>query len=104
MNKQYSGKVWKFGDQVDTDVIIAARYLTTTEPSELAQHCMEAADPDFSGKAKPGDIIVAGENFGCGSSREHAPMAIQDWASRPWSPRATRGSSSATPSTWRCRW
>ncbi len=71
------GKVWKFGDNVDTDVIIPARYLNTSDPQELAKHCMEDADPEFSKKVKPGDIIVAGRNFGCGSSREHAPIAIK---------------------------
>jgi len=71
------GKVWKFGDNVDTDLIIAARYLNTSEPSELAKHVMEDADPEFVNKMTPGDIIVAGENFGCGSSREHAPIALK---------------------------
>ncbi|MFO8239410.1 MAG: 3-isopropylmalate dehydratase small subunit [Dissulfuribacterales bacterium] len=71
------GKVWKFGENIDTDVIIPARYLNTSDPEELARHCMEDADPDFSKKIKPGDIIVAGKNFGCGSSREHAPIALK---------------------------
>ena len=71
------GKVWKFGDNIDTDLIIAARYLNTSEPSELAKHVMEDADPEFVSKMKEGDIIVAGENFGCGSSREHAPIALK---------------------------
>ena len=71
------GKVWKFGDNVDTDLIIAARYLNTSEPAELAKYVMEDADPEFVSKMKAGDIIVAGENFGCGSSREHAPIAIK---------------------------
>ena len=71
------GKVWKFGDNIDTDLIIAARYLNTSEPSELAKHVMEDADPEFVSKMQPGDIIVAGENFGCGSSREHAPIALK---------------------------
>jgi len=71
------GKVWKFGDNVDTDLIIAARYLNTSEPSELAKYVMEDADPAFAGKMSVGDIIVAGENFGCGSSREHAPIALK---------------------------
>jgi 3-isopropylmalate/(R)-2-methylmalate dehydratase small subunit len=71
------GKAWKFGDNVDTDLIIAARYLNTSEPSELAKHVMEDADPEFVSKMEPGDIIVAGENFGCGSSREHAPIALK---------------------------
>jgi 3-isopropylmalate dehydratase small subunit len=71
------GKIWKFGHDVDTDVIIPARYLNTSDPDELARHCMEDADPDFTGKMSPGDIILAGKNFGCGSSREHAPIAIK---------------------------
>ncbi|MDL1959028.1 MAG: 3-isopropylmalate dehydratase small subunit [Deltaproteobacteria bacterium] len=71
------GKVWKFGEDINTDVIIPARYLNTSDPAELAKHCMEDADPDFSKKIKPGDIIVAGKNFGCGSSREHAPIALK---------------------------
>jgi 3-isopropylmalate dehydratase small subunit len=71
------GKVWKFGNDVDTDLIIPARYLTTSDPAELAGHCMEDADPEFPGKVQPGDIIVGGKNFGCGSSREHAPIAIK---------------------------
>ena len=71
------GKVHKYGDNVDTDVIIPARYLNTAEHSELAAHCMEDIDKDFVGKVKKGDIIVGGENFGCGSSREHAPIAIK---------------------------
>lgn len=74
---QYQGKVWKFGNDIDTDVIIPARYLNTSDPKELAKHCMEDADPQFSSQVKPGDIIVAGKNFGCGSSREHAPIAIK---------------------------
>jgi 3-isopropylmalate/(R)-2-methylmalate dehydratase small subunit len=72
-----SGKVWKYGDNVDTDVIIPARYLNMSTPEELARHCMEDLDPTFAGGVQPGDIIVAGENFGCGSSREHAPLAIK---------------------------
>ena len=71
------GKVWKFGDNIDTDLIIAARYLNTSEPSELAKYVMEDADPQFVEKMSHGDIIVAGENFGCGSSREHAPIALK---------------------------
>lgn len=73
----YKGRVWIFGDNIDTDVIIPARYLNTTDPKELAAHCMEDIDSDFSKKVRPGDIIVAGNNFGCGSSREHAPLAIK---------------------------
>lgn len=71
------GSIWKFGDNIDTDVIIPARYLNTSDAEELASHCMEDYDRDFVKKMKPGDIIVAGENFGCGSSREHAPIAIK---------------------------
>ncbi|WP_169943072.1 MULTISPECIES: 3-isopropylmalate dehydratase small subunit [unclassified Campylobacter] len=71
------GKVWKFGDNIDTDIIIAARYLNTSDENELAKHIMEDADPKFSSKISSGDIIVAGENFGCGSSREHAPLALK---------------------------
>ena len=71
------GTVWKFGDNIDTDVIIPAVYLVTTDSAELGKHCMETADPSFAEKVQPGDIIVAGKNFGCGSSREHAPMAIK---------------------------
>ena len=71
------GKVWKFGSDVDTDVILPARYLNTSEPAELAKHCMEDADPTFAAKVGPGDILVAGKNFGCGSSREHAPISIK---------------------------
>lgn len=71
------GTVHKFGSNVDTDVIIPARYLNTTDPAELASHCMEDIDPEFVKKVKPGDIIVAEDNFGCGSSREHAPIAIK---------------------------
>jgi 3-isopropylmalate/(R)-2-methylmalate dehydratase small subunit len=72
------GKVWKFGKNIDTDIIIAARYLNTSDPKELAKHIMEDADPKFTQKMQPGDIIVAGENFGCGSSREHAPIALKE--------------------------
>ena len=71
------GKTFKFGDNVDTDVIIPARYLNTAEPAELAAHCMEDIDPAFAGAVRRGDVIVAGRNFGCGSSREHAPLAIK---------------------------
>ena len=73
----FRGTVWRFGDDVDTDAIIPARYLNTTDPQELARHCMEAADPAFAQGVKPGAIIVAGKNFGCGSSREHAPLCIK---------------------------
>ncbi len=71
------GKSWKFGDNINTDEIIPARYLNTTDTKELASHCMEDADPNFMKKITGGDVIVAGENFGCGSSREHAPISIK---------------------------
>ncbi len=74
---KYKGISHKFGDHINTDEIIPARYLNTSDPEELAKHCMEDADADFMKKAKAGDIIVAGENFGCGSSREHAPISIK---------------------------
>ncbi len=73
----FRGKAWKFGDDVDTDAIIPARYLNTSDPKALAAHCMEDADATFSGKVNAGDVIIAGKNFGCGSSREHAPVAIK---------------------------
>ena len=73
----YTGKVYKYGDNVDTDVIIPARYLNAPSPDELAKHCMEDIDASFASKVQPGDIIVGGANFGCGSSREHAPIAIR---------------------------
>ena len=72
-----TGTVHKYGDNVDTDVIIAARHLNTTDHKELATHCMEDIDAEFVNKVKQGDIMVGGENFGCGSSREHAPIAIK---------------------------
>ena len=72
------GTVFKYADNVDTDVIIPARYLNTSDPKELAAHCMEDIDKDFVNKVKKGDIIVAAKNFGCGSSREHAPIAIKE--------------------------
>jgi 3-isopropylmalate/(R)-2-methylmalate dehydratase small subunit len=71
------GKVWTFGKDIDTDLIIAARYLNTSVPEELAKHVMEDSDPEFVNKMRRGDVIVAGENFGCGSSREHAPIALK---------------------------
>ena len=71
------GNVFKYGDNVDTDVIIPARYLNTADANELAKHCMEDIDATFVSKVAPGDIMVAGRNFGCGSSREHAPLAIK---------------------------
>ncbi len=75
--QKVEGKVWNFGKDIDTDLIIAARYLNTSVPEELAKHVMEDADPEFVTKMSPGDVIVAGENFGCGSSREHAPIALK---------------------------
>ncbi|MGB9780427.1 MAG: 3-isopropylmalate dehydratase small subunit [Caldanaerobacter sp.] len=71
------GKAIKYGDNIDTDVIIPARFLNTSDPKELAQHCMEDLDKEFKNKVREGDILVVGENFGCGSSREHAPIAIK---------------------------
>ena len=73
-----TGRVFKYGDNVDTDVIIPARYLNTSDPKELAAHCMEDIDLDFAKEVQEGDIIVANKNFGCGSSREHAPIAIKE--------------------------
>ena len=73
----YKGQAWKFGDHLDTDVIIPARYLTSSDPGELGRHCMVDADPGFVKRMKKGDFIVAGKNFGSGSSREHAPIAIK---------------------------
>lgn len=75
---EFQGRTWKFGADVDTDAIIPARYLNTSDPNELAKHCMEDADPEFPNKVGKGDIIVAGKNFGCGSSREHAPICIKE--------------------------
>ncbi|TCL63289.1 3-isopropylmalate/(R)-2-methylmalate dehydratase small subunit [Hydrogenispora ethanolica] len=77
MNAFLQGKAWKFGNDVDTDLIIPARYLNTSDPQELAAHCMEDADPGFAKKVRAGELIVGGKNFGCGSSREHAPLAIK---------------------------
>ncbi len=74
---KFRGKAWKFGTNIDTDAIIPARYLNTSDPAELARHVMEDADKDFPNKVNKGDILVAGKNFGCGSSREHAPIAIR---------------------------
>lgn len=71
------GKAWRYGDNVDTDVIIPARYLTTSDPDELARHAMEDLDPGFATEVRPGDVVVAGANFGCGSSREHAALALK---------------------------
>lgn len=77
MNTPFEGNCWKYNDNVDTDVIIPARYLNTSDERELASHCLEDIDTSFAKNVKEGDIIVAGENFGCGSSREHAPIAIK---------------------------
>jgi 3-isopropylmalate dehydratase small subunit len=77
MKNIMKGTAWRFGDDVDTDAIIPARYLNTSDPDELALHCMEDADPEFLSKVVPGDMIIGGKNFGCGSSREHAPIAIK---------------------------
>lgn len=77
MDRILKGKAWLFGNDIDTDVIIPARYLVTSDAEKLGKHCMEDIDPTFAEKIKPGDIIVAGENFGCGSSREHAPLALK---------------------------
>ena len=74
---KFNGTVIKYGRDIDTDVIIAARYLNTSDPKELAKHCMQDLDPTFVERVKPGDIMVAEENFGCGSSREHAPICIK---------------------------
>lgn len=74
---KFTGKVWRYGDNIDTDVIIPARYLNTSDPQELAKHCMEDIDKSFVSGVKTGDIMVADSNFGCGSSREHAPVAIK---------------------------
>lgn len=74
---KFTGSAWKFGSDIDTDRIIPARYLNTSDPQELAKHCMEDEDPEFASKVRQGDIIVAEKNFGCGSSREHAPIAIK---------------------------
>jgi 3-isopropylmalate/(R)-2-methylmalate dehydratase small subunit len=75
--QMHTGKTFRLGDNVDTDVIIPARYLTTFDPEVLKLHCLEDLDPGFAAKVRPGDMIVAGANFGCGSSREHAPLAIK---------------------------
>lgn len=72
-----AGSAWVYGDNIDTDVIIPARYLSSTDPIELAKHCMEDIDTSFATGVKPGDVVIAGNNFGCGSSREHAPIALK---------------------------
>ena len=73
-----TGNAIKYGDNIDTDVIIPARYLNTSDPKELASHCMEDIDKEFSKRVQPGDVMIGGKNFGCGSSREHAPIAIKE--------------------------
>ncbi|RMF31415.1 MAG: 3-isopropylmalate dehydratase small subunit [Chloroflexi bacterium] len=77
LTRPLEGRVWKYGNDVDTDVIIPARYLNVSDPAQLAVHCMEDLDPTFARQVQPGDIVVAGENFGAGSSREHAPLALK---------------------------
>ncbi len=77
MQTHFRGRAWVFGEDVSTDHIIAGRYLGTTDPKVFAEHCLENVDPNFAKEAKPGDILVAGSNFGCGSSREQAPIAIK---------------------------
>jgi 3-isopropylmalate dehydratase small subunit len=77
MSEKLRGRAWVYGNDVDTDVIIPARYLVTSDPEELGRHCMEDLDPEFIKKMRPGDVVVGGENFGCGSSREHAPLALK---------------------------
>jgi 3-isopropylmalate/(R)-2-methylmalate dehydratase small subunit len=74
---QFEGRTWRYGDDINTDVLIPARYLNTSDPAELAKHALEDLDENFVKEVKPGDIIVGGKNFGCGSSREHAPIAIK---------------------------
>ena len=95
----FKGTAHRYGRDVDTDVIIPARYLTTSDPAELAKHCLEDLDTSFVERVKPGDIIVADENFGCGSSREHAPIAIKAAGVDVVIAKASRASSTATPST-----
>ena len=97
-----NGSVFKYPDNVDTDVIIPARHLNTQDAKELAAHCMEDIDKDFIHNVKDGDIMVGGWNFGCGSSREHAPLAIKTAGISVVIPRASRASSTATASTSVC--
>lgn len=96
---KYEGKTWTYGDNIDTDVIIPARYLNSFDPKELASHCMVDIDESFAKEVKAGDIMVGGWNFGCGSSREHAPIAIKHRACPSSLPQALPGSFTATPST-----
>ena len=102
------GPVFKYGDNIDTDVIIPARYLNTQSAAELASHCMEDIDKTFITRVKQGDLMVGGENFGCGSSREHAPVAIKAAGiscviAKSFARRISPASSTATPSTSACR-
>ena len=96
---QAKGRVFKYGDNVDTDVIIPARYLNSFDPQELASHAMADIDPDFVKKVQPGDLIVANKNFGCGSSREHAPLCLKTAGVSCVIAETLPGSSTATPST-----
>lgn len=100
MNAIMKGHAWKFGDHIDTDVIIPARYLVSGDAAELGKHCMEDADPAFVSKISKGDVIVGGENFGCGSSREHAPLAILGSGVSCVIAASFARISSATRSTW----
>ena len=102
MIMQFRGNVFRYGRDIDTDVIIPARYLNTSDPAELAKHCFEDLDTTFISRVHPGDIVVAEENFGCGSSREHAPVAIKAAGVPALLPRALRVSSIATQSIWVC--
>lgn len=97
------GRVHKYGDNVDTDVIIPARYLNTADHKELAAHCMEDIDKEFVKKVRPGDILVGGFNFGCGSSREHAPIAIKEAGISCVIAKTFARIFTATPSTSGCR-
>lgn len=100
---KFEGKTWYYGDNIDTDVIIPARYLNSFDPAELATHCMVDIDESFAKNVKKGDIMVGGWNFGCGSSREHAPIAIKASGIPSSSRQALPASSTATPSTSACR-
>lgn len=97
------GKVWRYGDNIDTDVIIPARYLNSFDPKELATHCMVDIDETFAGNVKEGDIMVGGHNFGCGSSREHAPIAIKASGVPVVIAASFARIFTATPSTSACR-
>lgn len=97
------GKVWRYGDNIDTDVIIPARYLNTFDPKELASHCMVDIDETFAKEVKPGDIMVGGKNFGCGSSREHAPVAIKASGVPVIIAASFARIFTGTASTWDCR-